>query len=300
MGKCKCKNNPRIVSNVIQTMNNCQPCCDVCTNPICGDPNVLGIYAPVIYDEIGVNLCATFPLGTTIPTTYPTATSATAQVISATYGYSDTDVAITQIPGRPNCYSIVLRNITVQFAINIFDSNCRLLGTVYPTATYLPTDTGAETYDENTNPAGVELELFAPYGLAYYNPAAGTFAPAINFIGRLTGTDSLTQGVNLSIIPKVVDFDTTDSTVSVGVTMTLQSLYLVGYKVPTMGKIDIPKGNLNNPDNSDCISFVAGELLNLEIKPLDLGMPACQENLKNDCDSDNSCGGCGNAMKLGG
>lgn len=77
--------------------------------------------------------------------------------------------------------------------------------------------------------------------------------------------------------------------VTVGLTMVLQSMYYVGYKVQSAGKIDIPKGSIVTPDNSDCMRFVAGDLLNLAIKPLDLGNPGNEQYYKNDCNPQN-CG----------
>ena len=68
---------------------------------------------------------------------------------------------INQIPGRPNCYSVKLSNLQVTFALNLYDENCRLVATIYPTVEYLPSDTTAATYDEDVNPSSVELEIFA-------------------------------------------------------------------------------------------------------------------------------------------
>ena len=31
---------------------------DVCNDAICGMPEFLSIYAPVVYDEVGVNVCS--------------------------------------------------------------------------------------------------------------------------------------------------------------------------------------------------------------------------------------------------
>lgn len=51
MAKCKCGLRPRIVSSVCQCMSRGgEDCVDVCRNPIVGDPNLLGIMAPLIYD----------------------------------------------------------------------------------------------------------------------------------------------------------------------------------------------------------------------------------------------------------
>lgn len=291
---CKCKSRPRIISNVVRSMNESGHCCvDVCANPICDDPNILGINAPLIYDEIGVNLCTTFNLGTDISTTYPTATSARLTVIDATYTYGTGNVLIESLTARPNCYRITLSNITLQFAVTLYDNACRPLATLYPTAVYLPSDTSSATYDEDTNPTSVELEIFAPYGVSYA-PAAtagGTPTPVINFNGLMTTNNSVTQGINLFAMAKLLEFSLDDDTVTAGVTLVLQSLYFVGYNVKSAGKIEIPKGSIVNPETSDCMRFVAGDLLNLKIKPLDLSC-GCSQEAKQPCD--NIGGGCCN------
>lgn len=297
-GKCGC--GTRIVSNVVQRLNgnggSCGvgkhgECVDVCSNPLMGDPNVLGIFAPVIYDEIGINLCTTFDLGIDILADYPTATSASAKVVDITYTYGTDNVLIDSIAGRPNCYVVTLSNLTVQFAVSIYDANCRLLDVVYPTALYLPSDTTAPTYDADTNPASVELELFAPYGLSYTGTGAA-LTPTINYVGFLDMNNFITQGLNLYAMAKVLNLDAEDGTITVGLTLVLQSLYYAGYGVNSTGKLQTPKGSIIVPDNSSCLSFVAGDLLNLAIKPLELGVPACEESCKEKCASCN-CTVCG-------
>ena len=289
MAKCKCGFRPRIVSNVCQCMNGAEGnCFDVCSTPMIGDPNLLGIMAPLIYDEIGINLCTSAVLDVDIAEVYPTATSTTVSVIDMSYTYGDGNVEIEALSGRPNCCLVTLSNITVTFAVRVYDCCCRLLGTLYPTALYLPSDTTAPTYDEDTNPSSVELELFAPYGYSY--DTAGTApTPVINAITFAEGSNSAGQGINLFANAKLLDFGTEDSTVTIGLTLVLQSMYYVGYKVPSAGKIDIPKGSIITPDNSDCRRFVAGDLLNLAIKPLDLGAPNNEQCFKKDCNP-NACG----------
>ncbi len=289
MAKCKCRTNSRIVSNVVQSMNDSGCCKDVCINPICGDPNMLGAYAPAIYDEIGINLCTTFELEEDIGTTYPTVTSASVKAIDAAYEYGDGNVVIEAISGRPNCYRITLSNITVQFAMNLYDSADRLVDTIYPTAVYLPSSTTDPTYDEDTNPNSVELDIYAPYGLSYDMTGAEP-TPVINFVGFNAAGNTATQGINLCCMAKLLNFDTDDSTVSIGVTLFLQSLYFAGYKLATSGKIDVPKGSIVAPEDTDCMRFVAGDLLNLAIKPLELGAPLYEERLKQECCGINSNG----------
>lgn len=284
----KCKNKRRIASNIVTNMPS--GCFDVCTTPVCGSPDTLGLLAPLIYDEIGINLCTTFDLGTDIATTYPTATSATASVVSITVTYGEDGVSIDSIPGRPNCYAVTLSNLTVVFAVNVYDDACRLLGTVFPTAVYLPPSTAA-TYNEDTNPESVTLEIFAPYGVSYDTTTA---ASILNLITFAEGTNTVKQGLNLYAIAKLIDFNIADSSATVGLSVVLQSLYFAGYRVASLGKINTPKGSIIPSEDSDCIKFVAGELLNLEIKPLDLGRPACEENLKEDCTT--GCQSCVSAV----
>jgi hypothetical protein len=173
---------------------------------------------------------------------------------------------------------VTLSGITVLFAMDLFDPAGRLVDTIFPTAVYLPADTTAPTFDEDTNPSSVELELFAPYDFSY--DTAGTEpAPAVNFIGFGQTNNFVRQGINLYGIAKLFDFFTNDSTATVGLTLVLQSLYFAGYRVESAGKIDVPKGSILAPENSECMRFVAGGLLNLAIKPLDLGeLPAADGN----------------------
>lgn len=291
MANCKkgnCGGSNSICSPVVQSINN--GCLDVCVNPICAEPTVLGLMAPLIYDEIGINLCTTFEIGTDISTRYPTAVSANISVLNMTYTCGDDNVEIEAISGRPNCYSITLSNITVTFALNIYDASCRLLTTLYPTAVYLPSCTAAPTYDEDTNPTSVTLEIFAPYGLAVDDACSPT--RIINYVGFTSDNNFVRQGVNIFGIPKLIDFDITDDTATVGLTIVLQSLYFAGYNVESAGRINTPKGSLIPEDNSDCMEFVAGNLLDLAIKPLDLNPPACEGQYKESCTSPVNCGGC--------
>ena len=290
MARCKCRNAARIVSDVVQNIcqtNNCANggmnygCTDVCVNPVMGTPNVLGIYAPVIYDEVGINLCTTFDLGIDLVTEYPTVSWASVRIADIAFTYGEGNVEVEPITGRPNCYLITLSNLTVTFAVSLYDAACRLVTTVYPTAVYLPSDVAAPTYDDDTNPSIVELELFAPYGSAF--TLDGTvLTPTINVIGFETTNNFVRQGINMYALPKLINLDTDDSTVTVGITLILQSLYFAGYCVETSGRINTPKGNLSTSEGSDCMEFVEGNLLELAIRPLNL------------CGNDNSSCGCEN------
>lgn len=286
--RCRCK-SARIASNGALCAAN--QCVDVCTMAPCGTPSVLSVLAPVIYDEIGINLCATFDLGVDISTVYPTADHIKLSVtdIEMTFG-PDGTVTIDAIPGRPNCYLVTLSDLEVTFVARIYDIANRLLDTLVVTATYLPTDVTDETYDEDTNPSAVELEIYAPYGPLYDTAAVGE--PATPIITPITFGEASTvsQGINLRAIPKVLDFDIDANTVTVGLSIFLQSLYYAAYRIATEGKLDTPKGSIIPEEQSACMDFVEGSLLNLNIRPLDIGEPNCEECLKQECDYDTSCG----------
>ena len=294
MAKCNsCKCGSRVMSNRCKCVKH--GCTDVCVNPICGEAEVLGINAPVIYDEIGINVCTTFPLGVDVSAIYPTAVSASVQLLDLSYEYGEDNVVISPIAGRSNCYLVELSNLTASFAVGIYDNTCRLLDTIFVTVVYLPSDTTAASYDEDTNPSSVTLEVFAPYGISY-NPATGTGdpTPALSFIGFLSDNNFVRQGLNLYAIPKVVGFNEDEDTISIGLTLVVQSVYFAGYLLATQGKVNTPKGSLIPEEDSDCRCFVAGELLNLAIKPLELGAPDYEENLKVDCaENAGSCTGAG-------
>lgn len=291
-GRCGCRN--RIVSSTVQKLQ--QGCTDVCVTPQCGSPEVLSLMAPLIYDEIGINLCATFPVGVDLLTTYPTAVCGSLHVLNLvyTYGTDPGTVSVEAITGRPNCYAVTLSGLTAELALSLYDDTGRLLDTLYPKAIFLPADTTADTYDEDMNPSSVVLEIFAPYGVAY---APGTVAtddptPIINILGFLDTNNFVRQGLNLYALPKLLNLDLEESEITVGLTLILQSLYFAGYRVATEGKILTPKGSLVTPDDSDCMRFVTGDLLNLAIKPLNLGIPSCGDAGKIPCLSGDRCATC--------
>ena len=288
--KCGCKKN-RIISSAV--LNERGKCVDVCTNAPCGAPNVLSVMAPVIYDEIGINLCATFALGVDLSTTYPTADKIRLSVtdIGIAFGTDIGQVSVEAIVGRPNCYLVTLSNLEVQFVAGIYDYANRLLGTTVVTATYLPALITDETYDEDTNPTSVELEIYAPYGPAYLVDTTVTPATATAIISPITfgAENTISQGLNIRAIPKVLDFDIDADTITVGLSVFLQSLYYAAYKVPTEGRLDTPKGNIATSEQSLCMDFVDGSLLDLCIRPLVLDEPECEGELKQECDCDNNC-----------
>ncbi len=284
---CKCRPK-RYISNGVNATGKCR---DFCTDPVCGDPDSLTLLAPVVYDELGINLCRAVPID--FPTTAGTVASISAQVTNVTFastGSAATTVA--PISGRPSCYLVTLTSLNVTFVIQFYDCAKRLLATSTVSATYLPTDStadGYEYYDEDTNPDSVELEIFAPYGVA---SDSGTGAPAIQFTGLNTASNLVREGLNLIAIPKILDFDPTDRTATIGLSVYVKSIYFSQYKIPHLGRASVPKACLQPTADTICMDFVSGDLLELSIKPLELGPPKFEEYLKEECEApcDPCCG----------
>ena len=279
---CNCKSRCFTSNAIANNQTNGCPCVDVCTNPICGTPDALLLYAPVIYDSIGINLCRTVPLGVDIPTTYPTAAYATAEIVDLTPGTAE----ITPITNRPNCYHVELSELSFTVIVKLFDCCQRLLATLPLTdVVYLPGATTDPEYDEDTNPTDVTLQLFAPYGPAY--TVAGTDAtPTLIFNGLVTTQSPQNQGIQASAVAKVLNFDPDDSEINLGVTLYVFSLYYSFYNFHDATRGTIPKGSLATTDESACLHFVRGSLLDRNIKPLELGCPNHESTLKNDCTPD--------------
>ncbi len=282
-----CKSCPkRYVSHGAANKDLC--CKDVCVDPICGDPDVLTLLAPVVYDELGINLCRT--INVALPT--GAIASVSAQVLDVAFNGADgTATSISHINGRPNCYLVTLTNLAVTFLLTYYDCAHRVLATQTQTATYLPTNNTVEDYDyldDETNPSTVELEIFAPYGVSY---TGANNEPVIDYIGFLADNNALRQGLNMIAIPKILNLDLNDDTITIGLSIYVKSVYFSQYLIPHNGKAVVPKASLQPTDDTICMDFVCGDLLDLSIKPLELGPPKCEEHLKQACD-DQPCDPC--------
>lgn len=284
--KCKCAQKKHYVSSGIA---NSGCCTDVCTTPICGTPDTLTLLAPVVYDELGINLCRQIPL--TAADLPATACSASIQILDVTFSETPgAETTIAPINGRPNCYLITLTNLVITFAVTYYDPCGRILATATISATYLPTNDTVDGFDyvnDDTNPSSVEMEIFAPYGLTYQDAATGS--PVINYIGFSTTNNTLQQGLVMIAIPKLLSFDVSEPSLTVGVTLYVKSVYFSQYLVPHNGRAVVPKGSLVPDDDTICMDFVCGELLDYEIKPLELGPPKFEGRLKQDCSENLGC-----------
>ena len=64
------------------------------------------------------------------------------------------------------------------------------------------------------------------------------------------------------------------------------------YLIPHNGRAVVPKGSVVPDEDSVCLDFVSGDLLDYEIKPLELGPPKYEERLKSECGSCEPCNSC--------
>ncbi len=260
-------------------------CHDVCVDPICGDPEYLTALVPVVYDEIGINICRSIEIPCDILSSYPNAVYASAEVLNVEFGCETT---VTPISGRPNCTAVTLSNLCVTFSIRLFDCCKRLLTTfVLPNVTYLPCNRKDKSYDEDTNPSSVDFEIYTPYGLTY--DCSNLDKAVINYIGFLTCNSTVTQGINMMALPKVLNFDVSDESITIGLTILLKTIYYSQYQLVHNGRAVVPKGSLITEEDSVCMDFVEGDLLEREIKPLELAPPKCEEHLKEDCSEEDEC-----------
>ena len=206
-------------------------------------------------------------------------------------GNASTTVA--QINGRPNCYLVTLTNLSVTFQITFYDCAGRSLGTQTLTATYLPSDSSVDGYDaldDDTNPSSVELEIFAPYGVSVNTQSNNT--PVIQYVGFSSENNTMHQGLNMIAIPKILNMDLSSDTITIGLTVYVKSIYYSQYLIPHNGRAIVPKASIQPNDDTICMDFVCGDLLDLSIKPLELGPPKCEGYLKNACEETCDCCTC--------
>jgi len=91
-------------------------------------------------------------------------------------------------------------------------------------------------------------------------------------------------------IPKILNYEMADNTITIGLTVYIKSIYFSQYLIPHKGKAIVPKAEPLPNDDTICMDFVCGDLLDLSIKPLELGPPKCEAQLKEPCQSQcNTC-----------
>jgi len=268
--------------------------CDVCRFPICGEPNLLSVYAPVVYDEVGINLCRTITIPADILADYPTVSCAQLEVLSVTFTEATETIPGTTVStlNRANCVGITLTNVLITFNVKLFDGSCNYLTSFTVVANYLPGNEESIDFafeDDCTNPTSAYLELYTPYGVSYEE---GGETPIINVVALEEGSNSVTNGLNVSIVGKAMALNRVTGVFSAGISIIIRTVYYETFKFSHEGKTIPPKANLNGDVNNSCLEFVEGGLLIREIKPLELDAPNCERNLKEEEQSCCEAAGC--------
>lgn len=286
-------------------MSKCCKCCrkvDVCNKEICGRPEFLSIYAPVIYDEIGVNVCRTVRIPDWFLDENPGAETIRADVIDVSLYHrykeegakeeeekgnhkSETTVFTTS---KPNCCKVTLRNIKVSFDVKLYDGCGNFLDSTIITADYLSDDKHdreCKCKESKTNPSHITLEMYVPYGVGTKGEHHKKF---INVVGMSEHNNQVVNGLNIAGVGKAMNFDRDEGTFMAGVSFILRTVYFEAYKINYEGKTIPPKADSEEDDERICERFVESGLLSREIKPLELEPPKCERKLKEEtkCERD--------------
>ncbi|PKM96453.1 MAG: hypothetical protein CVU84_01710 [Firmicutes bacterium HGW-Firmicutes-1] len=213
-----------------------------------GEPKFLPIIAPVVFDECGINLCREITIPDEIIDDFPTATAVELKVIDIDFNLDKEEGSkVETIARRPNCVRVRLARLCVKFIAKFLDPNCRVLGERCFSAEYLP-DSDAPSFDEDTNPSSVTVELYAPYGVSYVE-ICGKWKPSINFLGFVECPDrnnDLRQGIASQVLAKVIDLDLMSGVMAVGLSIYLKSVYFVQYKIKHAGLCIIKRQSKEN------------------------------------------------------
>lgn len=277
----------------------CKKCCrkvDVCNQEICGRPEFLSVYAPVIYDEIGVNICRPVTIPASVMEDNPTVETIRADVIDISFSKkmhgAKKDMDDYSVPSmhhcetkvtstcKPNCSKVTLTNICVTYDVKLYDDCDRFLDSTMITVNYLPSDKYSPDYkykDDKTNPSCVTLELYTPYGVGTKCEGNKKF---IHIVSMSEGNNQVVNGINLAGVGKAMNFDACEGTFSAGLSLILRTVYFEAYKIPYEGKTVPPKANTEDEEERVCKRFVESGLLSREIKPLELEAPKCEGRLK--------------------
>lgn len=225
MSKCCCNNDTKFFAKPNAGI------CDIChpaenkpsaletiaTCPPIGEPRLLTLMAPVVFDESGINLCRVVCLdeltdvcqsGSNRQTDIlfdglskrdlECANKLQLQVVDIDFNFvCPRNCRYSEIkPAKcnPNLSRITLKDIDVTFAVKVIDCACKVTKEGMMTLRYLP-DEREIGYDPDTNPDCVVLDLYTPYGVSYApeNPSGcNRLVPTINYVGFVSGQKRVT------------------------------------------------------------------------------------------------------------
>lgn len=222
MSKCCCNNdvkffkkpNAGICDACHPAENTMSPIETVAMCPPIGEPKLLTMMAPVVFDESGINLCRTICLdeledACQEPTRRCTdilfdglskrdlanADKLQLQVVDINFNFvNPCDCRFSEIKptkGNPNLSRITLKDIDVTIAVSVINCCCQVVKQGMLTIRYLG-DERCEGFDPVTNPCAITFDLYTPYGVSYApeNPTGcNRLVPIINYMG-FVGSES--------------------------------------------------------------------------------------------------------------
>ena len=216
-----------------------------------GEPKLLTVVAPVVFDECGINLCREIKVPECLLQHHPTTEAIDLKVIDINFNLDDVDgSSVETIQKRPNCVRVTLSKIKVRFAAKLLDRQCRVLAEECFQALYLP-DKDSPHCDDDTNPPSITVDLYAPYGVSYYGECKEC-CPTINYLGFVEGPErnnELRQGVDCQALAKVIELDTEEGCMAVGLTLYLKTVYFVQYRIKHAGVCYNRVYTMSKPDS---------------------------------------------------
>jgi len=187
--------------------------------PPMGEPKLLTMMAPVVFDECGINLCRTVSFdalqdicdgearkqcdilfGGLTKCDLANACKIQLQVVDIDFNFVDPMgnrySEIQPAKCQPNLSRISLKDIDVTFAVSIIDSCCKVVKQGMMTLRYLGDDRDY-AYDACTNPSCIAFDLYTPYGVSFApeNPTGcNKLVPTINFMGYVNSEQGRCSG----------------------------------------------------------------------------------------------------------
>ena len=297
--------------------------------PPIGEPKVLTMMAPVVFDESGINLCRTICLdeledicqteshekvdilfdGLT-KCDLRNACKLQLQVVDIDFNFVDPcDCRYSEIvpaKGNPNLSRITLKDIDVTFAVSVINDCCKVVKEGMMTIRYLGNEQSCG-HDPCTNPSSITFDLYTPYGVSYAseNPCGcNKLVPTINYMGFVSAQEgcevkfnsfqvnnTIQQGISAQALAKVVGYD--EECFAIGLTLYIKSIYFIQYKFKHEGLTVPPKLSPVEEQNNDCLDFVCGDLLEPSIRPLSVGLDAkSTEEGNSSCKNNSEHNGC--------
>lgn len=188
--------------------NRVSPIESVAMCPPIGEPKLLTLMAPVVFDECGINLCRTVCLSELLDVCekqsdcqtdilfdgltkcdLENANKIQLQVVDINFNFIDPcDCRYSEIrpaKNNPNLSRVTLKDIDVTFAVSVINSCCQVTKQGMMTLRYLGKEDSCG-YDSCTNPSSISFDLYTPYGVSFSpeNPCGcNKLVPTINYMG---------------------------------------------------------------------------------------------------------------------